>query len=168
MFLFFANKNYYLRIFFSLNNIFYNIACKRLETTKIKDIIKIIKNILKIMQNQIKKTQKAISRQANKYRKKIYYNINNKIFLSSRNIAIDKSCKKLKNKILSSFSIVNKTNIFYKLNLSLFIKIHNVFYINLLRKNFDNFLLNQVQKFFESIITFKSNKYELNDIFNFR
>ncbi len=43
---------------------------------------------------------------------------------------------------------------------------HNAFYINLLRKNLDNFLLNQVQELFESIITLKNNKYELNDILN--
>ncbi len=118
------------------------------------------------MRNQFKETQKTINRQTNKYRKKIYYNINNKIFLSNRNIAINKFCKKLKNKILSFFSIVNKINIFYKLNLSLSIKIYNAFYINLLRKNFNNSLLSQVQELFESIIMFKSNKYKLNNIFN--
>ena len=48
------------------------------------------------MRNQFKKTQKAISQQTNKYQKKIYYNINNKIFLFSRNIAINKFYKKLK------------------------------------------------------------------------
>jgi len=166
--LFFVNKSYYLHIFFSSNNISYSIACKRFEATKAKDITRIIQNILKIMQDQFKKTQKTINRQTNKYRRKFYYNIDNKIFLFSRNIVIDRFCKKLKNKILNSFSIVNKTNIFYKLNLSLFIKIYNAFYINLLYKNFDNFLSSQVQELFESIITFKNNKYKLNNILNSR
>jgi len=64
------------------------------------------------------------------------------MFLFSRTIVIDKSCKKLKNKMLNSFSIVDKVDIFYKLDLSLFIKMHNNFYINFLQKNFNNFLSN--------------------------
>ncbi len=168
IFLFFVNKSYYSYISFISNNISYSIIYKRLEATGVEDIIKTIQNILKIIRDQFKKTQKAISRQVNKYRKKVYYNINNKIFLFNRNIVIDKSCKKLENKILNSFSIVNRTNIFYKLNLSLSIKIYNAFYINLLRKNLDNSLSNQIQEIFKFIITLKSNKYELNNILNFR
>ena len=168
IFFFFVNKSYYSRISFSSNNISYNIVYKRLKATKVKNIIETMQNILKIMRNQFKKTQKAINWQVDKYRKKVHYNIDNKIFLSNRNIAIDKSCKKLENKILSFFSIVNKTSIFYKLNLSLFINMHIAFYINLLRKNFDNSLSSQVQEPLESIITLKSDKYKLDDILNSR
>ncbi len=57
-------------MFFSSNNISYNIARKRLEAIRVEDITRTIQNILKIIQNQFKKTQKAINRQANKYRKK--------------------------------------------------------------------------------------------------
>ena len=66
------------------------------------------------------------------------------MFPFNRNIIINRFCKKLKNKILIFFSIVNKINIFYKLNLSLFIKVYNIFYINLLQKKLDNSLLNQI------------------------
>ena len=43
---------------------------------------------------------------------------------------------------------------------------YNTFYINLLRKNLDNSLLDQVQELSKSIITLKSNKYKLNNILN--
>ncbi len=58
---FFVNKSYYLRIFFNLNNISYNIIRKRFGVAKVEDIIRAMQNILKIIQNQFKKTQKAIS-----------------------------------------------------------------------------------------------------------
>ncbi len=90
------------------------------------------------------------------------------IFLFSRNIAINRLYKKLENKILNLFLIIDKANIFYKLNFSLFIKIYNTFYINLLRRNSNNFLLNQVQELVESIVIFLNNKYKLDNIFNSR
>ncbi len=55
------------------------------------------------------------------------------MFLSSRNIIIDKFIKKLEDKMLDSFLIIKKIKILYKLKLSTFIKVHNVFYFNLLR-----------------------------------
>jgi len=66
------------------------------------------------------------------------------MFLSSRNININKSIKKLENKMLDSFSIIKHVKVLYKLELPIFIKIYNVFYLNLLRVDFDNSLSSQI------------------------
>ena len=42
--------------------------------------------------------------------------------------------------MLKFFEIVKTIDIFYKLKLFIFIKIHFVFYINLFRSNFNDFL----------------------------
>jgi len=64
------------------------------------------------------------------------------MFLSSRNIIIDKFIKKLEDKMLNSFLIIKKIKSLYKLKLLTFMKVHNVFYSNLLRANLDDSLSN--------------------------
>jgi len=90
------------------------------------------------------------------------------MFLFSRNIIIDRFIKKLEDKILDSFLIIKKIKVLYKLKLSTFIKVHNVFHSNLLRANLDDFLLNQIQESLKFIVILESEKYELDNILNFR
>ena len=107
-------------------------------------------------------------KQINKHKKKINYKLNDKIFLFSRNIIIDRSFKKLENKMLKLFSIKEKVKAFYQLQLFDFMKIYDVFHSHLMRKNSDDLLFKQVQKLFKSIIIKKGEKYKLNNIDNFR
>jgi len=90
------------------------------------------------------------------------------MFLSSRNIIINKFIKKLEDKMLGPFLIIKKIEALYKLKLSTFMKVYNVFHSNLLRANLGNSLLNQIQESPRSIVTLKGEKYELNDILNSR
>ena len=78
--------------------------------------------------------------QINKHRKIVIYNFENKIWLFSNNIIIVRSSKKLKNKMLSSFEILKIVDIFYRLKLLFFMKIHFVFHINLFRNDSNDFL----------------------------
>ncbi len=64
------------------------------------------------------------------------------MFLFSRNIIIDKSIKKLEDKMLDLFLIIKKIKALYKLKLLTFMKMHNVFHSNLLRANLGDSLLN--------------------------
>ncbi len=57
------------------------------------------------------------------------------MFLLSCNIKTAKLINKLKNKILSSFKIRISVKELYKLKLLITIKIHDIFYFNLLYKN---------------------------------
>ncbi len=66
------------------------------------------------------------------------------MFLFSRNIIIDRFIKKLEDKMLGSFLITKKIGALYKLKLLTFIKVHNVFYSNLLRANLGNPLSSQI------------------------
>jgi len=53
---FFANKDFYSRIFFSLDNIVYTIVQKRIDVVRAKNIIDIMQNILEIIKNNFKQT----------------------------------------------------------------------------------------------------------------
>ena len=92
-------------------------------------------------------------KQINKRKKKINYKIKNKVFLFNRNIIIDRPFKKLENKILSLFLITERVEIFYRLQLSKFMRIYDVFHLYLLRKDLNDLLPEQIQELSSLIIT---------------
>ena len=104
-----------------------------------------MQNILNLVRANVDKFQKVMKNQTDEYRKKVNCEIDDKIFLLSKNIIIDRLAKKLENKMLNLFSITKRIEIvFYKLKLSITMRIHNVFYVSLLRKVSKDSLLNQV------------------------
>ena len=165
---FFINKGFNSRMFFSSNNIEYITAREKLESIKIENINEIMQRVLKYIQQQSHKAHEIMNKQINKRRKKISYEIKDKVFLFSRNIITDRSSKKLEDKMLNSFLITERVETSYRLQLSKFMRIHNVFHSHLLRKDLNDSLLEQIQKPSSLIITKKSKKYKLNDIENFR
>ncbi len=90
--------------------------------------------------------------QTNKHRKKINYEIKSKMFLNERNIITARFFKKLNDKMLNSFQIIDSVDSFYKLKLSKTMHIHNVFHSELLCSVVDNFLLDQKNESSRSIV----------------
>ena len=120
---FFINKNFYSRMSFSLNFTFYTLTQKHLQSAKIEVIIDFMKNILKIMIIKIKIVKNTIIMHINKHKKKVIYNKDNIIFLSSWNIKTTRLINKLKDKMLSLFWIKKLVDLFYQLKLLPLIKI---------------------------------------------
>jgi len=90
--------------------------------------------------------------QANKHKKKINYKIESKMFLNERNIITVRFFKKLNDKMLNSFINLNFINSSYKLKLSEFMHVHDVFHSDLLRSVVDDFLSDQKNEFSDSIV----------------
>ncbi len=93
----------YSRINFSLNFTFYTLIQKHLQLAKIEVITNFMKNILKIIIIKTKVVKNTIIMYVNKHRKKVIYNKDDIIFLSSQNIKSIKSIDELKDKMLSLF-----------------------------------------------------------------
>ena len=91
-------------------------------------------------------------KQVNKHRKEVDYKIKSKMFLNERNIITVKSFKKLNDKMLNYFINLNLINSSYKLKLSEFMHIHDVFHSNLLRSVVDDFLSDQKNELSDSIV----------------
>ena len=70
--------------------------------------------------------------QINYYKKDVMFKKNDFVFFSNKNIVINKSFKKLNNKMFDSFKIIFIIDFFYKLKLFKIIKIYNVFYFKFL------------------------------------
>ena len=129
---FYANKEFHSRISFNSNIIDYVITRKRFDVIKTKNIIDRMQDVFVYIRKKINKTQLIMIEQINRYKKNMTFKKKNLVFFSIKNIIIDKSFKKLNDKMFDSFKIVFVIDFFYKLKLSEIIKIYNVFYSKLL------------------------------------
>ncbi len=113
------------------------------------------------------KTQEQMMNQANKHRKKINYKIESKMFLNEQNIITARSFKKLDDKMLDFFINLDFINSSYKLKLSKTMHIHDVFHSDLLRFVINDFLSDQKNELFKSIVINDKDEWEIDDILNF-
>jgi len=91
-------------------------------------------------------------KQVNKHRKEVDYKIKSKMFLNERNIITARSFKKLDDKMLDSFINLDFIDSSYKLKLSEFMHVHDVFHSDLLHSVINNFLSDQKNKLSDSIM----------------
>ncbi len=137
---------------FELDVIKYESSHERLQTTKVENISEHMNKILKFARESLVKTQEQMMKQVNKHRKEVDYKIESKIFLNERNIVTARSFKKLNDKMLDSFINLDLIDSSYKLKLSEFMHVHDVFHSDLLRSVVDDFLPDQKNEFSDSIV----------------
>ncbi len=119
---FYFNKSFHSRMSFDSDTTDYETICKRLEARKADDIIIRMKELLIFDHQQLEKTKQIIKAQINKHRWDVIYEVDNWVWLFSRNIKTTKSCKNLKDKQLELYQITVKVEIFYHLYLLISMK----------------------------------------------
>ncbi len=110
----------------------------------------------------------TMKKQIDKHRKKMIYKIDDMMFLNSRNIMIARSSKKLNDKMLKSFKILTEIEHAYQLKLSLTIKIHSKFILNLLQLNSKDLLKEQRNELSDSIVIDDEDEWKVKNILNFK
>ncbi len=165
---FFLNKDFHSCMSFELDVIKYESSHERLQTTKVKNISEHMNKTLKFACESLVKTWKQMMKQVNKHRKEVDYEIESKMFLNERNIVTARSFKKLDDKMLDSFINLDLINSSYKLKLSEFMHVHDVFHSDLLCFVVNDFLSDQKNESSDSIVINDENKWEINNILNFR
>ena len=118
---------------FNLNTSNYDSTRERIEAKKIDDIVNRMQKLLKFDQKHMKKIRSTMRKQINKHRKKMKYQIDDSVRFSSKNIKTTKLSKKLNDRMLNSFKIIEKMKVFYHLELFLSMHQHDVFSFNYLR-----------------------------------
>ena len=118
MFFFYMNKDFHSRMSFNSNISNYDLTRERIEAEKIDNIVNQMQKLLKFDQKHMKKIRSTMRKQANKHRKKMKYQIDDSVKLSSKNIKTIKFSKKLNDRMLNSFKIIEKMSVFYRLKLS--------------------------------------------------
>ncbi len=89
------------------------------------------------------------------------------MFLNEWNIVTARFFKKLNDKMLDSFQIIDLIDSFYKLKLFKTMRIHDVFHSELLHLVVNNSLFNQKNEFLRSIVINDEDEWKINDILNF-
>ena len=166
--LFFMNKNFHSCMSFDSDIIEYESICERLQIAQIKDIFDHMNKTLIFAREALIKTWEQMMNQTNKHRKKINYKIKSKMFLNERNILTAKSFKKLNDKMLNSFQIIDSVDSFYKLKLSKTMHIHDVFHSELLRSVVNDSLSDQKNEFSRSIVINDEDEWKIDNILNFQ
>ncbi len=166
--LFFMNKSFHSCMSFDSDIIEYESIRERLQIARVEDIFDHMNKTLIFAREALIKTRKQMMNQANKHRKKINYEIESKMFLNRRNIITARLFKKLNDKMLDSFQIIDFVDSFYKLKLSETMRIHDVFHSELLRLVVNDSLSDQKNEPSKSIVINDEDEWKINDILNFR
>ncbi len=153
---------------FEPNIIEYESTRERLQIDQVKNISEQMNKTLIFTREALIKTREQMMNQANKHRKKINYEIESKMFLNERNIITARSFKKLNDKMLDSFQIIESVDSFYKLKLSETMHIHDVFHSELLRSVVDDSLSDQKNESSKSIVINDEDEWKIDDILNFQ
>ncbi len=163
---FFMNKSFHSHMSFNSDIIEYESTREWLQIAWIKDIFNHMNKTLIFACKALIKTWKQMMNQANKHRKKINYKIESKMFLNEWNIITAKLFKKLNDKMLDSFQIIDLVDSFYKLKLSETMHIHDVFHSELLHLVINDSLSDQKNKLSKSIMINDENEWKIDDILN--
>ncbi len=166
--LFFMNKSFHSHMSFNSDIIEYESTRERLQIDQVKNISEQMNKTLIFAREALIKTWKQMMNQANKHRKKINYKIESKVFLNERNIVTARLFKKLNDKMLDSFQIINLIDSFYKLKLLETMRIHDVFHSELLRFVVNDSMSDQKNEFSKSIVINNEDEWEINNILNFQ
>ncbi len=166
---FYFNKEFHSWMSFNSDTTDYKITYKRLEVRKVDNIIIQMKELLIFNHQQLKKMKQIIEAQINKHKWDIIYEVNDWVWLFSRNIKTTRSCKNLKDKQLESYQITVKVEIFYHLHLLISMKqLHLMFSSKLLHSCFNDLLSKQHSKSFKSLTIKNDEHWKIDDILNFR
>ncbi len=166
--LFFMNKSFHSCMSFNSDIIEYKSIRERLQINWVKNISEQMNKTLIFAHEALIKTRKQMMNQANKHRKKINYKIKSRMFLNEWNIITAKLFKKLNDKMLDSFQIINLVDSFYKLKLFKTMHIHDVFHSELLRLVVNDSLSDQKNEFSRSIVINDEDEWKIDDILNFQ
>ena len=141
---FLATKGYNPRMSFDPVDLLANSTREKITNNIARLIANRMKEVWDFMQEEMTKSQAKQIVAANRHCKEsLVYKIEDKVFLSTKNIRMERPSKKLNDKNISPFKIKKLVKLLYQLELPYMIKIHDVFHPNLLQKAVNNHLSGQ-------------------------
>ena len=165
---FFMNHGFHPQMSFGPDPTSYEATQQCLQAQSAGELTAKMDEILVFAKKHISEAQEVMSRQANKHRKDVDYEIGDMVFLNSRNIKTQRPSKKLDDKMLGPFKIVAKVGRAFWLELPRTMLIHNVFHPSLLRKAATDPLPGQKQTPSPAIIVNDQEEWEVDEILNSR
>jgi hypothetical protein len=117
---FFLNKGFHPRMSFDADSFNADLtkpttSRERLQIERAKDITAHMETALETAKRALQDAREAMIKSANKKRKEMVYNPGDMVFLSSRNIKTARPLKKLDDKMLGPFKILEAVGTSYRL-----------------------------------------------------
>ncbi len=176
LFVFMTNYDFEFRMSFDSSNSKDDVSQERLSTKermltqKAAIIAKKMKNIWDFTKKKLANAQDTQKKHANQKRSlSSEYELEDLMWLFTKNIKIERSFRKLNHKWIESYKIKKILKDACQFDLSQSMKIHDIFHIFLLRIAVNDFLTDQIQSSSSSIvIDDEKEEYEVNDILNSR
>jgi ribosomal protein L11 len=134
------------------------------------NIIEKMKNIWEFTKKKLAQTQNIQKKYVDQKKTSSFeYKCEDMIWLFIKNIKIERSSKKLNHKWIELYKIKKISKDVCQLDLSQSMKIHDTFYISLLKSTSNNSFIEQIQSSSSLIIVENEKKeYKINDILNSR
>ena len=162
---FLATRGYNPKMSFNPVDLSANFTRERIANSMATSIANCIKEVWDFMREEMTKLQAKQAVAANRHRKELpAYKIGNIVWLLTRNIKTDRPSKKLDHKMIGPYKIKELVGSSYQLELPHIMKIHDVFYPNLLRKAADNPLSGQCNSPPPPTVVDNKKEWEVDDI----
>ena len=162
---FFANKGFNPRMSFSPDTTDYDSTRKRLDAARAEDITEQMQNILAFIRQNIEVAQVSMTKQANRRRKDVAFEVGDMVFLTNKNYDTDRPSKKLDSKKWGPFEVTELIGTSYRLRLPATMRIHDVFHVSYLNKAPTNPLPGQVNPP-PGPVNINKDEWEVADILN--
>lgn len=165
---FFINHGYHPQMSYGPDKTSYESTRERLQSQNAADISAKMDEILRFTKQHIEQARTQMSKQADRHRKDVDYDVGDMVFLSTKNIKTQRPCKKLDSKMIGPFKITAKVGRALRLELPTTMKIHDVFHPSLLRKAATDPLPGQVPTPSPAVIIDDEEEWEVDDILDSR
>ena len=141
---FLATKDYNPRMSFDPIDLSADSTKERIANSMARLIANRMEEVWEFMQEEMMKSQAKQAVAANCHRKEpLAYKVRDMVWLSTRNIKIKRSLKKLDHKMIDPYKVKKLVGSSYQLELPHTMKIHDIFHPNLLQKMVNNPLSSQ-------------------------
>lgn len=162
-----ATRGFNTRMSFDVVDLSANIR-ERILKRKAADISEEMEDIRKFVIENMRDAQEKQMKNANEHRKDIKYELKDLVWISIKNIIINRLLKKLDHEMIDSYSIIKVVDSSYQVQLFETVKIFDTFHSSLLRKASENSLSGQINEFASSVVIENEEEWKIDDILDAR